>query len=436
MPSHCTTNPDGSITVSFTFETGASMMQSERNLQNAANTALAQATGKCMERFDTDGSPLLIGGRRFTSKGKLSKKYQTPYGAESVARHVYQSSKGGTTFCPLEQEARIVRTASPLMARQTASKYANGDGSAAVRDFSEHGRKVARTYVMELAGDVASIAAQKEEHWTYPVEVPNGEKVSTVAVGVDGAYALMIKGEGWRQVMVGTIALFNSQGERLHTTYVGAAPEYGKTTFFERMERELGVIRKGCPSARYVGVADGAPDHWPWMEKETTWQVIDFWHASEYLAGISETMGKHQGQSQEAWMQEACHRLKHEAGGAKALTKEMEAHLESGEGNKAARESLKKAVSYFRNNGDRMKYDVYQAMGLPIGSGVTEAACKCVAKARLCGSGMRWDTKGSGEVLALRTMVKTAGRWDKFWGKVEQYGFERITRPHREKREK
>ena len=37
-----------------------------------------------------------------------------------------------------------------------------------------------------------------------------------------------------------------------------------------------------------------------------------------------------------------------------------------------------------------MKYADYQNEGYPIGSGVTEAACKTVAKQRLSQSGMRW----------------------------------------------
>jgi hypothetical protein len=36
---------------------------------------------------------------------------------------------------------------------------------------------------------------------------------------------------GYRQAMVSTIALYDNEGERLHTLYVAAAPEYGKAGF-------------------------------------------------------------------------------------------------------------------------------------------------------------------------------------------------------------
>jgi hypothetical protein len=411
------------------------MLEGERNLQAAANAALSDATGECLRRFDTDGSPLLMGDSKWTSKGMPSKIYQTPYGKVSVARNVYQSSRGGATFCPMEQGARIFRTATPLFARQVSSKYANTDSGVAVRDFAEHGRKITRSYVREIGTDVAQVAAEKEGAWAYTVaQAPPGKRVATVSVGTDGTCMLMHKDEGWREVMVGTLALYDEDGERLHTTYVAAAPEYGKDTFFDRMDRELGAIREIYPDARYAGVADGAPDNWTWLDGNTTWQVIDFWHATEYLHKASQAMASGKAK-QQVWADDACHRLKHDSGAAKKLTTEMSLRLDDGVRIKAVREGLEKAITYFTNNGDKMQYSLYRAMGLPLGSGVTEAACKCVAKARMGASGMRWDSKGAAEVLSLRTMVKTDGRWEEFWDKICRYGFTKITAPKRQKHE-
>lgn len=39
--------------------------------------------------------------------------------------------------------------------------------------------------------------------------------------------------------MVGTISLYDKAGERLHKTYIGATPEYGIITFFQRMVAEI-----------------------------------------------------------------------------------------------------------------------------------------------------------------------------------------------------
>ena len=60
---------------------------------------------------------------------------------------------------------------------------------------------------------------------------------------------------------------------------------------------------------------------------------------------------------------------------------------------------------------------------VPIGSGVTEAACKVLVKQRLCGSGMKWKEPGAAAVLSLRCLTYTTERWSQFWGRIDQYGF-------------
>ena len=422
-------NPDNAITVSFTFTPGASMLESELNLQTASNDANALASGECLKRFDTDGSPIEMGGRTLTSKGQAEKTYQSPYGPVSVPRHVYQSSWGGATYCPLEVAARSVRTATPLLAKQAAFKLGIMNSNAAIKDLRQFGRTFARSYLQKLGADVASIIDEKQDYWKYvptPEELGYGKRVKTISLGVDGTCALFCD-DGYREVMVGTIALYDDEGERLHTTYVAEAPEYGKKTFFAKMDGEIEMMRTRFPEARWVGIADGAHSHWPWLEAQTTWQVVDFWHVAEYLAGAAKAMARGKNQ-QGSWLEDACHRLKHENGAAKELLEEMEKErLEVTKGARA--KVLDQAISYFGNHQDRMGYSLHVAMDLPIGSGVTEAGCKIVVKQRMCGSGMKWQMPGAKQILSLRTMVLTNGWWDQFWQKLSQFGFTKISGP-------
>ena len=60
-----------------------------------------------IKQFDTDGCPIKIGNEKFTSKGQEPKTYQTPYGEVNLERHVYQSSQGGQTYCPLEVDIEL-----------------------------------------------------------------------------------------------------------------------------------------------------------------------------------------------------------------------------------------------------------------------------------------------------------------------------------------
>jgi len=37
----------------------------------------------------------------------------------------------------------------------------------------------------------------------------------------------------------------------------------------------------------YLGIADGAKTNWTFLEKHTDKQLLDFFHATEYLATVS-----------------------------------------------------------------------------------------------------------------------------------------------------
>lgn len=59
---------------------------------------------------------------KWTAKCRDNKVYQTPYGAIEIQRPVYQTSRGGKTYCPLEAAARIIRVATPRFAKLIANK--------------------------------------------------------------------------------------------------------------------------------------------------------------------------------------------------------------------------------------------------------------------------------------------------------------------------
>ena len=49
-----------------------------------------------------------------------------------------------------------------------------------------------------------------------------------------------------------------------------------------------------------------------------------------------------------------------------------------------------------------MRYPKFRKMGLFIGSGVIEAACKSLIGSRLKQSGMFWTVRGANAIIALR----------------------------------
>jgi hypothetical protein len=408
---------DKYFTIQIQIPYSKSMLDAEDKILSSLNEAGKLATAEALERFDTDGTGITVGNQTFTSKGKISTSYQTPYGATKVERHVYQSHSGGKTFVPLEKDARIIITSTPRFSKMISSKISDMSVGAVVRDLTEnHNRVIQQKTVQEISEAVGSFAIAKETVWSY--EVPELEKkVSGIGIGLDGACMLM-KDDGWRVAMTGTISLYDKDGERLHTAYYAAAPEYGKEKFTTKFENEILRIKDKFPKATTVGVADGARDNWPLLEKHTEYQVLDFYHATTYVGEYAQQRFK-KCEDRESWLEENLTKLKHNCGGASRLLAEIS--------DNAIKDTKiqNDVVRYLNNHLEQMKYYKLVAQNLPIGSGVTEAACKTIIKERMCKSGSRWVEGGAEIILILRCMNKTTGKWDQFWNKIDRYGFER-----------
>jgi len=410
------------VKIEVTIDLSRSMLTSEENIQQTLNQTGCIATEAALKYLDTDGSEIDIAGEVMRTKGEQPKAYQTPYGEVVVERHVYQRSGGGKTYCPLEREARIIMTSTPLFAKQVSSKLAYGSARDVQRDLVEnHRRPVAVSYIQRVSETVASIVEAKEESWNY-VPPQLEVEIASVAIGLDGTCMLLCD-TGWREAMVGTISLYDALGERQHTIYIGATPEYGKASFLERLEREIGRTKARYPQATYVGIADGAASNWQFLNRHTTQQVLDFYHASGYLGAVAVALYPKDLTQQQQWLNQTCHQLKHDSGSAAQLYEQMRELSQSQEHPQTVQDNLSAAVTYFQNHLHQMNYAFYRSQHYPIGCGVTEAACKTVIKQRLCCSGMRWKEAGASVVLSLRTLVLTSTRWNQFWNKLNQYGF-------------
>ena len=191
-----------------------------------------------------------------------------------------------------------------------------------------------------------------------------------------------------------------------------------------RLKKEVEHVKSLYPNALYIGIADGATSNWNFLEKHTTKHLIDFYHVTEYLSKTAEAAfpKKEEKQNRIKWLKDKCHQLKHEKNAALEIVGELKRLSRKSELRKEIKENLSSAITYFTNRIPRMNYWEHVENNLPIGSGVTESACKTLVKQRLCCSGMRWKNKGAKMVLSLRALIQTKGRWQQFWSKIDQYG--------------
>jgi hypothetical protein len=284
-----------------------------------------------------------------------------------------------------------------------------------------HNRSVSANYLKDITDDVGALALEKQESWSYPDWEIDPREVATLSLGIDGTSMNIIDGGGWREAMVGTISAYDMEGNRLGTIYEGRGPQYGKEKFLSLMDTEWNKARNRYPNAVTQGLADGANWIWPWLAARTDYQVLDFWHLSEYIGKAAVALYKKDEEAQKAFKTEWCHYIKHHCRGVYKLIEHLEGELDKRR-TKIDREALRIVIGYLKNYASRTNYLREIENNRPIGSGVTEASCKRLIKERMCKAGMRWKLKGAEHVIALRSLLLSIGRFEQFWDKIMQYG--------------
>lgn len=327
---------------------------------------------------------------------------------------MYQLPRGGKTVVPLELEGRLLGSSNtPRFSQQVSWKYGHLSAEQVSEDLRlNHNRLVSKKLIQSISAHVAVIAYQKEMEWSYALPALT-QVVTHISVGRDGT-TTAIRDQGYRETMCGTLSLYAANGERLHTVYTACAPEHGKDLFNSVLDMEISRIKASFPSVTYVGLADGAKDNWTYLAPHVQVEILDFYHVTQYLNEVSRVFirGK---KAASKWLETACHDLKHSPAGAQRILEELIAWQKKIDPDRAG--IMQKTVTYFTNNTQRMHYADYQKKGYPIGSGVTEGACKSVIKQRLSQSGMRWNIDPAQGMLIQRALLATKGRWEQFWGK-------------------
>ncbi len=69
MPATMTERADDRVKVEVSIELSRSMLNTEEAIQTALNEAGRQLSGEALKYFDSDGSPMVIGGEVWRTKG-------------------------------------------------------------------------------------------------------------------------------------------------------------------------------------------------------------------------------------------------------------------------------------------------------------------------------------------------------------------------------
>ena len=268
----------------------ASFYEGEVQVRDLLKVIGQELTMHLLRSKAVDAPTLEWEGKTYYRKDTSPGHYHTLYGEVVLARHLYQSSAGGTTLCPLEVNCQLsFGSATPLLAEVVSFKLASAPAGEVAQDLAKsHGISLSETYVHHLAQQVGQLAVEKHAAWHLQAAAAPASVV-LIATGVDGT-TLPLVGEAYKEAMCGTIALYDQAGERVHTEYLGAMPEAGKATFAQHFTTRVAWVKACYPTALHVCLGDGAQWNWEFFAThypEAVW-VLDFYHAATHLHTAAE----------------------------------------------------------------------------------------------------------------------------------------------------
>ena len=354
------------------------------------------------------------------------------------------TDKGGDpTLFPLTQALGLVQGASPALAER-AARFLGETGMTQQRTLDrlrqEHDvgwgvkklRQVTDAVAESLAQQRHEVQVEKLLSLLQKAAAGTGKHKPVLSVGRDGiSLGVRFKrGTLFEVATTGTVSVLDRRGQRLGTVYLAYTPEPLQPTMSRELTRLLQEVltRWQGPLPRLCYVTDSGDNETTYYEKVLArmkhprtgaaleWiRVVDYYHASERIWTMAELLfGK--GQRCAGWARKM-QRWLLKPGGVNRLLHSAAAYRDGSGLSGKKRKEFGKAYRYLRDRMKYLNYAEYRRLGVPVGSGVTEAACKTVYTQRLKLSGMRWQKAGAQTILELR-VLQLSGVWDQAYRRV------------------
>lgn len=229
-----------------------------------------------------------------------------------------------------------------------------------------------------------------DERWLQKRERDIGKEPDRLYGSIDGAH-VPVEAEWCELKTVCWYRVADVYGREKHKAQeISYHSEIAPAQDFGQLVWATGVRRMADKAGELIFVCDGAVWIWRLVEQyfPNAVQIVDWYHACEYLTPIAEAVFSQETERQ-AWLQKVKDELW--LGKIEEVIQACRAYTS----HPLAALAVQRAVTYFTNNGHRMKYAEYRQKGYWIGSGTVESACKQIASARLKIAGARWTRKGA-----------------------------------------
>ena len=429
--------PTPLATLDFEHELAALLREVGRLILEYAYNRLEPEEPEALpQHLDHDGQRY----RRLNQKTP-NQEVATLFGKITLHRHGYRHVERDVdepAIFPLEMQLGLIEGATPALAGEAARSMAEAGATqeTVLARLKEHhgvvwGVKKLRAVTANVS---ASMEEQRREHqarqiveWLKIARKSRGKHRVVLAAGRDGITLCTSPHSFYEVATTATLTVYDRRGKRLGSVYLAYAPELGQQAMTDELTALIEEVlqRWQGPLPRLAYITD-AGDHetgyylrvlkklkHPTTGKRLSWQwIVDFYHAAQRLTTMGEMLfgvRDDNGRKAAAWAARMRKLLKKPNGPFRVLHAAAAMRARHSMSAAAAKE-FRTAYNYLRSRTRHMQYAAFLRDGLPIGSGITEAACKTVFTQRLKLSGMRWSRPGAQVILNLRVIL-LSGIW-------------------------
>lgn len=368
---------------------------------------------------------------------KTAREVATLFGKITLLRHGYryvERDVAEPTIFPLEVQLGLAHGATPALACEAARLLAETGATqeTVLRRLKERhgvswGVKKLRAVTEHVA---AAMERFRREHqakqivtWLHAARESRGKHRPVLAVGRDGITLQTRPHSHYEVATTATLTVYDRRGQRLGTVSLAYAPELGQQTMTDELTALLEEVLRQWegPLPQLVYLTDAGDSETKYFRvlkklrhprtgQRLAWQwIVDYFHAAQRLTTLGEALFG-AGREASAWAARMRKLLLKPNGPFRVLhaAAAMQGRVSM---SAAARKLFRQAYNYLRTRTRHMQYADFRRQGLPIGSGITEAACKTVFTQRLKLSGMRWSAPGAQTILNLRVIL-LSGLWE------------------------
>ncbi len=364
---------------------------------------------------------------RMRRQGRVSSQLATTLGVVGVRRARYRCGRCGQERYPQDAAVRfgahaVSRPLAEVLGRLGAQLSFAQASQNLEWDYGVHVAKQTVQIVCEEAGlaQVDREDQQRRESMALPpreqlAQLPDSVLVPEKAyVYADGT---MLHAEGaWREIRVARVAAVDAEDRVLAVEQRArflSCQEFGDQLLL--LARRVGYHH----ARRRAFVADGA--HWLWetaaLHFPEAVQILDWYHLKTHVHPTAAALHGEGSEAAEAFG-EALKEDLWEGRSRDVLQRlrQLRKTLRAA----AKRQALRQLITYLENNRERIDYPRYRELGLPVGSGPVEGACKTLVGDRCKQAGMRnWTRRGAEGVLRLRAALQN-GTYHALWDKPQK----------------